>query len=154
VFSDYDLASQFISSREEGLVIKAAGLCKGKGVIVCNEPADALIAAEKILVGRMFGDAGSKIVVEERLEGPEVSVMAIVDVRAAGDATIRSLEIAHDREAPVQGRTIFVLESAQDHKRLLDADKGPNTGGMGAFSPSTRLDEAVLRQIEQQIFVP
>lgn len=154
VFDDYDLAAQYISSREEGLVIKAAGLCKGKGVVVCADPPEALIAAERILVGRAFGDAGRTIVVEERLEGPEVSVMAIVDVRAEGDPAIRSLSTVLDREAPVRGRTIYMLETAQDHKRLLDGDRGPNTGGMGAFSPSRRVDDELLRQIEQQVFVP
>jgi phosphoribosylamine--glycine ligase len=154
VFDDYDLAAQFISSREEGLVIKAAGLCKGKGVVVCADPPEALIAAEKILVGREFGEAGRRIVVEERLEGPEVSLLAIVDVRAGADSAAHSLTTVHDHREPATGRTIYLLESAQDHKRLLDGDRGPNTGGMGAFSPSPRLDDGLLRQIEQQIFVP
>jgi phosphoribosylamine--glycine ligase len=131
IFDNYEAAREFISTRDEGLVVKAAGLAKGKGVIVCADPAAAIIAAERILNNRIFGDAGAKIVVEEKLVGPEVSVLAIVD-----------------------GRTIYILESAQDHKRLLDGDQGPNTGGMGAFSPSRELSETVLHQIQSQIFVP
>ncbi|MBI5864537.1 MAG: phosphoribosylamine--glycine ligase [Planctomycetes bacterium] len=131
VFDDYAAACEFISTRDEGLVVKAVGLAKGKGVIVCPEPAAAMIAAEQILKKRIFGPAGAKIIVEEKLNGPELSVLAIVD-----------------------GATIYILESAQDHKRLGDGDTGPNTGGMGAFSPSRRLDDALLRQIQTQIFVP
>lgn len=131
IFDDYELAAQFISTRDDAVVIKAAGLAKGKGVIVCPDPPQALITAEKILKDRIFGDAGATIVVEERLEGPEVSVMAIVD-----------------------GRTVFVLDPAQDYKRLRDGDEGPNTGGMGSFSPSTQVDDATMRHIESQVFVP
>jgi phosphoribosylamine--glycine ligase len=131
IFDDYDLARQYISTRDEPLVVKAAGLAKGKGAIVCDDPSDAIIAAEKMLKQRIFGHAGARIVVEERLEGREVSLMAIVD-----------------------GRTIYLLEPAQDHKRLLDNDEGPNTGGMGAFSPTTTIDAEAQRLIEVQVFVP
>jgi len=131
VFENYSLARRYISTRDAPLVVKAAGLAKGKGAIVCDDPSDAIIAAEKMLKQRVFGDAGAKIVVEERLEGQEVSLMAIVD-----------------------GRTICLLEPAQDHKRLLDNDEGPNTGGMGAFSPTATIDAATHRLIETQVFVP
>jgi phosphoribosylamine--glycine ligase len=131
IFDNYELARQYISTRDEPLVVKAAGLAKGKGAIVCDDPADGIIAAEKMLEQRIFGDAGAKIVVEERLEGREVSLMAIVD-----------------------GRTIYLLEPAQDHKRLRDGDEGPNTGGMGAFSPTTTIDADALHVIESQVFVP
>lgn len=131
VFEDYELARQYISTRDEALVVKAAGLAKGKGAIVCDDPSDAIIAAERMLKQGVFGDAGRKIVVEERLEGREVSMLAIV-----------------------AGRTICVLEPSQDHKRLLDHDEGPNTGGMGAFSPTDTLDANTLRFIEQHVFVP
>ena len=131
IFDNFEAAREFISTRDDELVVKAAGLAKGKGVILCPDPAQAILTAERILKGRIFGDAGRKIVVEEKLNGPEVSVLAIVD-----------------------GRTIFILESAQDHKRLLDNDEGPNTGGMGAFSPSARLDAATLRIVQSQILVP
>ena len=131
VFDDYELARQYISTRDEALVVKAAGLAKGKGAIVCDDPSDAIIAAEKMLKEGVFGDAGRKIVVEERLEGREVSMLAIV-----------------------AGHTICVLEPSQDHKRLLDHDEGPNTGGMGAFSPTDTIDADTLRFIEQHVFVP
>jgi phosphoribosylamine--glycine ligase len=131
VFDDYELARQYISTRDEALVVKAAGLAKGKGAIVCDDPSDAIIAAERMLKHGVFGDAGRRIVVEERLEGREVSMIAIVS-----------------------GRTICVLEPSQDHKRLLDDDAGPNTGGMGAFSPTDTIDADTLRFIEQHVFVP
>jgi len=131
VFDNYDLARQYISTRDEALVVKACGLARGKGAIVCDDPADAILAAEKMLVQRVFGEAGSRIVVEERLEGREISVFGIVD-----------------------GRTIYLLEPARDYKRLRDGDKGPNTGGMGAVSPAPDLDGDTLRAIETQILVP
>ena len=131
VFDDFNMARQYIATRDEALVVKAAGLAKGKGVIVCDEPADAILAAEKMLVDRVFGDAGARIVVEERLEGREASVLAIVD-----------------------GHTMFILEPAQDHKRLGDNDEGPNTGGMGAFCPTPTIDDPVMAQVEKQILVP
>jgi phosphoribosylamine--glycine ligase len=130
-FTDFEQARQFLVTRDEAVVVKAAGLAKGKGAIVCEDPADALIAAEKILVHGQFGEAGRTIVVEERLLGPEVSLLALVD-----------------------GHTSYILESAQDHKRLGDGDTGPNTGGMGAFSPSPLLDDATLATIQSQILVP
>ena len=100
-------------------------------MIVCEEPADAILAAERLLIDKDLGEAGARIIVEERLTGPEVSLLAIAD-----------------------GHTLFMLEPAQDHKRLLDEDKGPNTGGMGAFCPSPTVDEVLMQQIERQIFVP
>lgn len=131
VFDDYGLACQYISTRDEALVVKASGLAKGKGAVICEDPADGLIAAERMLKQRVFGDAGARIVVEERLEGREVSLLAIVG-----------------------GRTICVLDPAQDHKRLLDNDEGPNTGGMGAFSPATTIDADTMRTIEEHVLVP
>lgn len=130
-FSDYRQACAYIETRDEALVVKAAGLAKGKGVIVCDEPHEALLVAERMLVKREFGPAGARIVVEERLEGREVSVLAIVD-----------------------GATLHILETAQDHKRLLDGDRGPNTGGMGAYSPAPPIDAETMHQIEAQVFVP
>ncbi|MBK8913048.1 MAG: phosphoribosylamine--glycine ligase [Phycisphaerales bacterium] len=130
-FSDYRQACAYIETRDEPLVVKAAGLAKGKGVVVCDEPHQALLVAERMLVKREFGAAGSRIVVEERLEGREVSVLAIVD-----------------------GQTLHILETAQDHKRLLDGDQGPNTGGMGAYSPAPPIDAATMHEIESQVFVP
>jgi phosphoribosylamine--glycine ligase len=130
-FTDFSNARLYIATRDEPVVVKAAGLAKGKGVIVCQDPADAILAAEKMLVDRAFGDAGACIVVEERLLGREASVLAIVD-----------------------GHTSWLLEPAQDHKRLRDHDEGPNTGGMGAFCPTPAVDDHVLAQVQSQILVP
>lgn len=130
-FTNYEDAKHFISTRDEPVVVKAAGLAKGKGVIVCDDPADAIIAAEDMLVHHKFGDAGRRIIVEERLLGREASVLAIVS-----------------------GRTCYVLEPAQDHKRLGDGDTGPNTGGMGAYCPTPALDEPLLRRVDDEILVP
>lgn len=131
VFTDFAAAREYLASRDEPLVVKAAGLARGKGVFVCPNPAEAEAVAERMLVKRAFGEAGAKIIIEERLVGREVSLLALVD-----------------------GHTIVMLESAQDHKRLLDGDQGPNTGGMGAFSPAAPIDEKTRREIETLIFVP
>jgi len=131
VFTNYTDAKAYIASRDEPLVIKAAGPAKGKGVIVCDDPADALLAAEKIMVDQIFGASGEKLVVEEKLTGQEVSILALVD-----------------------GRNIYLLESAQDHKAIGDNDTGPNTGGMGAYSPAPFVTDAILDQIERQVLVP
>jgi phosphoribosylamine--glycine ligase len=131
MFTDYSDAHAYIASRDEPLVIKASGPAQGKGVIVCDDPADALRAAEKIMVDKIFGDAGSTLVVEEKLTGQEVSILALVD-----------------------GRNIYILESAQDHKAIGEGDTGPNTGGMGAYSPTPFLTESILQQVERQILVP
>lgn len=112
-------------------VVKAAGLAKGKGVIIPSTLAEAVGAVDKIMVQKAFGIAGKQVVVEERLEGPEVSVLAIVD-----------------------GRNILVLPPCQDHKRLGDGDVGPNTGGMGAFCPSDTINEEMMARIEREILVP
>ena len=130
-FEEFDAARTYIASRDQALVVKAAGLAKGKGVFVCDDPAAAILAAERLMIERAFGDAGAKILVEERLAGPEASVLAIVN-----------------------GRTLFVLETAQDHKRLEDGDRGPNTGGMGAFSPTPTIDAETMGIIETQILIP
>jgi phosphoribosylamine--glycine ligase len=131
IFTDFRLARQYIATRDEPVVVKAAGLAKGKGVIVCDDPADAILAAEDMLVKHKFGSAGDTIVVEERLLGREASLLAVVN-----------------------GHTAFLLEPAQDHKRLRDGDQGPNTGGMGAFCPTPLIDSETLRQIQSQIVVP
>ncbi len=130
-FTDFEAARQYIATRDEPVVVKASGLAKGKGVIVCNDPADAILAAEDMLCKRIFGNAGARIVVEERLLGREASLLAVVD-----------------------GRTAYLLEPAQDHKRLCDGDAGPNTGGMGAFCPSPLFTEKALADIQAQILVP
>jgi len=131
VFTKFRDARKYVASRDAGVVVKAAGLAKGKGVIVCDDPATGLLALEKIMVERAFGPAGDTVLVEERLTGPEVSVLAFVD-----------------------RHTIYIMENAQDHKPIGEGDTGPNTGGMGAFSPTTLLDDRLLRQIEAEILVP
>ena len=130
-FTNFEDAKAYIASRDESLVVKASGPAKGKGAIVCDDPADALLAAEKIMVDRIFGSAGDKIVVEEKLTGQEASVLAFVD-----------------------GRNIYVLEPAQDHKPIGDGDTGPNTGGMGAYCPTPIVTEKIMQQVERQILVP
>jgi phosphoribosylamine--glycine ligase len=130
-FTRFEDAKAYIASRDEAVVVKAAGLAKGKGVIVCNEPSDGILAAEKIMVDKIFGSAGDRIVVEDKLIGEEASILAFVD-----------------------GRNIYVMESAQDHKPIGDGDTGPNTGGMGAYSPAPVVTDAMMSQIEREILVP
>jgi len=114
------------------VVVKADGLASGKGVIVCDTQRDALDAIDRIGgSNREFGDAGNHIVIEERLFGQEVSVLAITD-----------------------GSTILTLPPAQDHKPAYDGDKGPNTGGMGAYCPTPLIDDAMMSKIESDILVP
>jgi len=130
-FSDYEAAKEYLETRMDLQVIKAAGLAKGKGVIIPASAEEGLEALERIMVQREFGDAGVKVLIEEVLEGPEVSVLALVD-----------------------GRNIMTLPLCQDHKRLEDGDTGPNTGGMGAFCPSTAIDDETMGIIEHDVLVP
>ena len=113
------------------MVIKAAGLAKGKGVFVCDDPADGILAAEKIMCDKIFGSAGDKIIVEDKLLGEEASILAFVD-----------------------GRNIYVMESSQDHKPIGDGDTGPNTGGMGAYSPAPVVTDEMMNRITREILVP
>ncbi|MCA9269244.1 MAG: phosphoribosylamine--glycine ligase [Planctomycetales bacterium] len=136
VFRDGASARRYVKDRypEEHhapIVVKADGLAAGKGVIVCSTQAEALEAIDLIADEKAFGDAGRQLVIEERLIGPEVSVLAITD-----------------------GRTIVTLQPAQDHKRAHDGDKGPNTGGMGAYRPAPLVDEKMLASIEERVLVP
>jgi phosphoribosylamine--glycine ligase len=137
VFRDAESASRFIFDRYPNesesvpVVIKADGLAAGKGVVVCSTRRDALQAIDRIARQKEFGVAGKQLVIEERLDGQEVSVLAFTD-----------------------GRTIIPLPPAQDHKPAHDGDTGPNTGGMGAYSPAPLVDERMLRWIEEHILVP
>ncbi len=137
VFRDPDDAMRFIKGRFPGerdrcpVVVKADGLAAGKGVIVCKRRDDALDAIDRISRRREFGKAGSQMIIEERLEGPEASVLAITD-----------------------GRTILPLPPAQDHKPAFDGDAGPNTGGMGAYCPTPVVDDALMAWIEEHVLVP
>jgi len=130
-FTDPMAAEEFVKAREDAVVIKASGLAKGKGVSICRNQAEALEAIDFLMRRKRFGDAGERIVIEEMLSGPECSVMALV-----------------------QKRTIYLLETAQDHKPVNDDDAGPMTGGMGAYSPTPVVSHAALGQIERDIFVP
>ncbi len=130
-FTDFKDAKAYIASRDEAVVVKAAGLAKGKGVFVCDEPSEAILAAERIMVDGLFGDAGRVVVVEDKLLGQEASILAFVD-----------------------GRSIYVMESAQDHKPIGEGDTGDNTGGMGAYSPAPIVTEKLLAQIVREVLVP
>jgi phosphoribosylamine--glycine ligase len=115
----------------DALVVKADGLAAGKGVVVAPDRATAEAAVESAMVDKSFGDAGSRVVLEELLTGPEVSFFVVAN-----------------------GDDYVPLLSAQDHKRIFDGDRGPNTGGMGAFSPSPLMSEALQSRIEQTIVQP
>ncbi len=137
VFREADAAERFIRDRypsadeDVAVVIKADGLAAGKGVTVCRNRQDALDAIDRIARQRQFGDAGSQLIIEERFDGEEASVLAITD-----------------------GRTIVTLPPCQDHKPAYDGDVGPNTGGMGAYSPAPLVDADMLRYIEERVIVP
>ncbi len=130
-FDRFSDAKAYIASRDEPVVVKAAGLAKGKGVFVCEDPADGILAAEKIMCDKIFGTAGDNIIVEDKLLGEEASILAFVD-----------------------GRNIYVMESSQDHKPIGDGDTGPNTGGMGAYSPAPVVTDDLMNDITREILVP
>ncbi|WP_298983353.1 phosphoribosylamine--glycine ligase [Caldilinea sp.] len=131
IFDDFDEAMRYLRTLDRPPVVKADGLAAGKGVIVPSTPEAAAAAARSMLLERKFGDAGATILLEERLHGAEVSVLAFCD-----------------------GQRYALLPTAQDHKRLLDHDRGPNTGGMGAFSPSPRVTPELLQEIERTVIQP
>ncbi len=128
VFDDPKKAIEFAKSVDYPLVVKADGLAAGKGVIVCNDSSDAVDAIEKILVQKNFGDAGSKIILEERIDGVEASFIALSD-----------------------GNTAYPMATSQDHKRIYDDDKGPNTGGMGTYSPTPVIDDPTANEIQKNV---
>jgi len=132
VFREARDAHEYLRSLEFfPVVVKASGLAAGKGVVICPDCGSAVEAVDRIMVERSFGEAGNEVVVEEFLTGEEASILALTD-----------------------GRTIAVLESSQDHKAVFDGDRGPNTGGMGAYSPAPVVTPAVMREIESSILVP
>ena len=130
-FSDAVAAKAYIRDQGAPIVVKADGLAAGKGVTVAHSIDEALAAVDNALLDGRFGDAGAEVVIEEFLGGEEVSVFAICD-----------------------GKTAIVLASAQDHKAVFDGDKGPNTGGMGAYSPAPIMDEALAEQVELEFIKP
>ncbi|MDH3585309.1 MAG: phosphoribosylamine--glycine ligase, partial [Phycisphaerae bacterium] len=131
VFTDANQALAYVEAHETPLVVKAAGLAKGKGVIVTDSPQEAADAVRRVMIDREFGEAGDIVVIEERLVGQEVSILALVD-----------------------GETILVLEPSQDHKQVGEGDTGPNTGGMGAYTPTPLVTPEVMAEIEGQVLLP
>lgn len=127
-FDDYDQAKTYVDDVEIPIVIKADGLAAGKGALVCFSREEACVALNNIMLKRFYGDAGNKVVIEEYLRGQEVSVLAFTD-----------------------GVNILPLAPAQDHKPIFDGDKGPNTGGMGAYAPAVLINEKMSCLIEQKI---
>lgn len=130
-FTNADAAEEYVRRRDEPCVIKAAGLAMGKGVTLCYRTQDAIEAIDKTMRQRAFGEAGSRVVIEELMTGPECSILAFVD-----------------------RHSIYVMESSQDHKPVDDGDTGPMTGGMGAYTPTPVVTDAMMRRIERDILVP
>jgi len=130
-FDAFGPAKAYLETKQQPCVVKADGLAAGKGVVVSTAVADAVDAVRMMIVDRTFGDAGQRVVVEERLSGEEASLIGVAD-----------------------GAQLVLLESAQDHKRLGDGDTGPNTGGMGACSPAPMLTASVLTAIRDRIMAP
>ena len=132
VFCDSKSAIEYLKEQNSyPAVIKAEGLALGKGVIIALNEEEAVAGIHEIMDDKKFGDSGNRVVIEEFLTGPEVSVLAFTD-----------------------GKTVKPMVSAQDHKRAYDNDKGPNTGGMGTFSPSRLYDEAKAKECMENIFIP
>ncbi|MGG4466934.1 phosphoribosylamine--glycine ligase [Paenibacillus alvei] len=130
-FSDYEQAKAYVLEQGAPIVIKADGLAAGKGVTVAMTLEEALASIEEMLVGAKFGDASATVVIEEFLAGEEFSLMSFVN-----------------------GDTVIPLEIAQDHKRAYDGDQGPNTGGMGAYSPVPHIDEKIVQTAIETIVKP
>ena len=131
VFDDHQAARDYVSTVSPRVVVKADGLADGKGVIVCDNTDQALAALHKVMVERAFGPAGKRVVIEERLDGPEISILAWSD-----------------------GQTVVPAIPVRDHKRLLDRDQGPNTGGMGAYAPAPDIDTDQIDLIRHRILEP
>ncbi len=128
VFDDSTKAIEFAKSVDYPLVVKADGLAAGKGVIVCNDSIEAVDAINKMLVQKNFGSAGSKIILEERIDGVEASFIALSD-----------------------GNIAYSMATSQDHKRIYDGDKGSNTGGMGTYSPTPVIDDSTANEIQKNV---
>ena len=130
-FKDYSAAVEYVREKDAPLVVKADGLAAGKGVILCGDAKEALAALDRIMVQKEFGAAGQRVVVEEFLQGEEASFLAFTD-----------------------GESVLPLPTAQDHKAVYDDDKGPNTGGMGAYSPAPVVTEEINRAVMEDIMRP
>jgi len=128
VFNDAVKAKEYVNQIEHNVVVKADGLAAGKGVIVCDSKAEAEKSIDMMLVDKKFGDAGNNIIIEERIDGIEASYIALSD-----------------------GKIAIPMATSQDHKRIFDNDKGPNTGGMGAYSPTPIIDNDISQKIQEKI---
>ncbi|MBT9151338.1 MAG: Phosphoribosylamine--glycine ligase [candidate division WS2 bacterium] len=131
VFTNSSLALSYIHKIGVPIVVKAEGLAAGKGVVVAHTQTEATQAVQNIMERKLFGEAGNRMVIEEYLEGEEVSVMSLTD-----------------------SKDVRLLASAQDYKRVFDGDRGPNTGGMGAYSPAPVLTTYLTRRVKKEIFIP
>ncbi len=130
-FTDYESASAYLREQATPIVIKADGLAAGKGVTVAFSMEEAETALREAMVDKVFGEAGNQIVIEEFLEGQEMSILAFVD-----------------------GETVKAMVPAQDHKPIFDGDKGPNTGGMGTYTPLPHIDPAIVEESIANIIIP
>jgi len=128
VFNDATTAKEYVYETEHNVVVKADGLAAGKGVIVCNNKDEAKDAIDMMLVNKKFGNAGTNIIIEDRIDGVEASYIALSD-----------------------GKKVIPMATSQDHKRVYDGDNGPNTGGMGAYSPTLAIDEVLSQKIQEKI---
>ncbi len=131
VFDDYQAAGDYLRQVDYRVVVKADGLAAGKGVLICDDIDQAQAALQTIMIERAFGAAGDKVVIEERLEGPEISILAWCD-----------------------GQTVVPIIPARDHKRVFDDDQGPNTGGMGAYTPAPDIEPALVENVMQTVLQP
>ena len=130
-FSDFEQAKAYIEEQGAPIVVKADGLALGKGVVVAETVDQAVDAVREMLLDNKFGDSGARVVIEEFLDGEEFSLFAFVN-----------------------GDTFYIMPTAQDHKRAYDGDKGPNTGGMGAYAPVPHLSDALINQSIETIVKP
>jgi phosphoribosylamine--glycine ligase len=131
IFDDPEQASDFVKASEMPLVIKADGLAAGKGAVIVEDTSAALSAIQQMMVEKAFGESGSRIVVEDFMEGEEMTVLAFTD-----------------------GQTIRPMPTSQDHKKIFEGDQGPNTGGMGAYAPTTIADDRLMARIYDEILEP
>ncbi len=131
IFKDFEKAKEYVKNHPLPIVIKADGLAFGKGVVICQNLSEAYEALENILVKKIFGDSGNEVVIEEFMTGPEISIHAFSD-----------------------GENYKIFPPSQDHKKIFDGDKGPNTGGVGAIAPLPFVDQKLFKQIEETIVKP
>lgn len=131
IFDDFEAASEYLRQIKDPVVVKADGLAAGKGVIVCDNAKQAQVAIQRIMVDRAFGTAGQTVLIEKRLSGPEISILAWSD-----------------------GKTVIPIIPARDHKRAYDGDKGPNTGGMGVYAPAPDISPALIEDIKKTVLEP